>query len=306
MATFGRASYDAARYASIRPTYPQELFRVVFDYHRANNPSPRWGTAVDLGCGTGQATRQCTPFERIIGVEPSAKMLEQARKVPRPAELKGTLDYVQSPAEELPFLEDSSVDLILSAQAAHWFDWNKLWREAARVLRPDGTLAVWGYSEFRLTNYPSATPLINEYSQGTDPKSSLGPYWERPGRSILDNHLLDIPRPQNVVPGQFHSFQHLFFRGKHHDHLPAEQSKPVLLQKTVTWEGLLDYFYTFSSFHTFQQQNPEDSKHPEGDIAVRFWKALQAHVSEESGGKIATSDEIQIEWPIALIMAKRS
>ena len=84
------------------------------------------------------------------------------------------------------------------------------------MLRKDGTLAVWvgahghkthhrqhahhvlhadadpsivpqGYSEFRLSRYPTATKLINQYMQGSDPKNSLGPYWERPGRTILDN-----------------------------------------------------------------------------------------------------------------------
>lgn len=30
-----------------------------------------------------------------------------------------------------------------AAQAAHWFDWGKLWPEAARVLKPGGSLASW-------------------------------------------------------------------------------------------------------------------------------------------------------------------
>ncbi|THH29909.1 hypothetical protein EUX98_g4295 [Antrodiella citrinella] len=241
-------------------------------------------------------------------------MLEEARKVPKPVELKGTLEYVQSPAETLPFLEDSSVDVIISAQAAHWFDWQKLWREAARVLRKDGTIAAWsffphnkGYSEFRLTKYPSATPLINAYSQGNDPTDSIGPHWERPGRTILDDHLRQIPDPQDVAPDQFHDFQRVFFRGDHHEYLPQDQSKPIILQKTVTWEGLLAYLHTFSAYHTYQQQHPEDSKNSDGDVAVRFWKKLVEHVAEQTGNKpVESTDEIQIEWPIALIVAKRS
>ena len=70
-----------------------------------------------------------------------------------------------------------------------------------------------GYSEFRLSNYPSATALINDYAQGKDPTNSIGPYWEQPGRSIVDNHLLDIPHPQEVAPGQFYDFTRIFFRG---------------------------------------------------------------------------------------------
>ena len=67
----------------------------------------------------GQATRECLPFARIIGVDPSAKMLEEARKVPKPTNLKGELEYVHSGAEKLPFLEDGSVDLIVSGKSLH-------------------------------------------------------------------------------------------------------------------------------------------------------------------------------------------
>lgn len=52
MATFGKASYNAAKYAAIRPTYPRQLFSLVFQYHE-RSPGARWDTAVDLGCGTG-------------------------------------------------------------------------------------------------------------------------------------------------------------------------------------------------------------------------------------------------------------
>lgn len=72
---------------------------------------------------------------------------------------------------------------------------------------------VQGYSEFRLSHYPSATALIHAYSQGSDPKNSVGPYWERPGRTILDEHLVAIPDPETVVPGQFLDFQRLYFSG---------------------------------------------------------------------------------------------
>ena len=67
----------------------------------------------------GQATCECVPFARIVGVDPSAKMLEEARKVPKPAELKGELEYVQSGAEKLPFLQDGSVDLVVSGKSLY-------------------------------------------------------------------------------------------------------------------------------------------------------------------------------------------
>ena len=52
MATFAKGTYNAARYAAIRPTYPRQLFDFIFQYHE-KGPKSRWATAVDLGCGTG-------------------------------------------------------------------------------------------------------------------------------------------------------------------------------------------------------------------------------------------------------------
>ncbi|OBZ78374.1 Trans-aconitate 3-methyltransferase [Grifola frondosa] len=292
MATFGKATFNAAKYASGRPTYPRQLFDFVFRFHE-RAPGARWDTAVDLGCGTGQATVELTPFKRVIGVDPSARMIEQAREGakagPGGLDVSSRVEFVQSSAERLGFLEDGSVDLIIAAQAAHWFDWAKLWPEAARVLRRDGTLAVWGYSEFRLSRYPSATPLIHAYMQGADPTTSLGPYWEQPGRAILDDHLLAIPDATQVVPGAFREFTRVFFTGAHDPGLP--DARPVILRKTMTWAELMEYLRTASALHTFLERNPEDMKHPDGDIAVRAWKGLKAEAARQDGKDVVRSEE---------------
>lgn len=73
---------------------------------------------------------------------------------------------------------------------------------------------IQGYSEFRLSRYPSATSLIHAYSRGSDPETSLGPHWEQPGRSILDDHFLAIPYPDAVVPGKFRDFERVYFTGR--------------------------------------------------------------------------------------------
>lgn len=61
MATFASATFDAARYAAARPTYPKQLYDFIFDYHR-RHPAARFETALDLGCGTGK----CHVFYRCI------------------------------------------------------------------------------------------------------------------------------------------------------------------------------------------------------------------------------------------------
>lgn len=49
--------------------------------------------------------------------------------------------FRQSPAEDLPF-ESGTVDLITAMTAAHWFDRPRFFKEADRVLKPGGCLAL--------------------------------------------------------------------------------------------------------------------------------------------------------------------
>jgi len=304
MATFGNASFNTAIYASFRPTYPRSLFDFIFRYHERSRDA-RWDRAVDLGCGTGQATVELTPFKRVIGVDPSSKMIEVAQATLKTQPVStGQYEYVEASAESLPFLADGSVDLITAAQACHWFDWSKMWPELARVLRKDGSAAFWIYSEFRLTRHPSLTHRINAYAQGLDPLHSVGPYWQQPGRSILENHLVQVPEGNEVVPGAFKDFERVFFTGDHYPSLPSPRS--VILRKKMTWDDLLSYFNTWSSLHTFRQRNPADAQNPRGDVAVRFWKDLKESVEGEVGRPIEGHDEIDIEFPLAMIMVKRA
>ena len=74
----------------------------------------------------------------------------------------------------------------------------------------------------------------------------------------------------------------------------------------MTWNDLLSYLYTFSSFHTHQSRYPADKKNPEGDIAKRFRNRLRAHTAEQDGrGTAKDTDEVDVEWPMALLLARR-
>lgn len=183
-------------------------------------------------------------------------------------------------------------------------------------------MVLQGYSEFRLARYPSTTRLINEYAQGSDPETSLGPHWERPGRTILDEHLVAVPDPETVAPGKFQDFERIYFTGTSlatqrkdmtmfismpGDYHPNLRSpRPVILRKKMTWSDLLSYLHTFSSFHTYQERYPADKVNPEGDIAKRFCNRLKAHTAEQDGSAVAKdTDEVDVEWPMALLLARR-
>ena len=71
---------------------------------------------------TGQATVELTPFKRVIGVNPGAKMIESAREMTALSTNSvnvNQFEYLHSSAESLPFLEDESVDLVGSGGYRH-------------------------------------------------------------------------------------------------------------------------------------------------------------------------------------------
>jgi SAM-dependent methyltransferase len=86
-------------------------------------------TVVDLAAGTGKLTRQLLPLgARVTAIEPLAAMRERlARSVPGVAVLDGTAERTG--------LDDQSVDVVLVAQAFHWFDAPAAIAEIHRVAR---------------------------------------------------------------------------------------------------------------------------------------------------------------------------
>ena len=62
---------------------------------------------------------ELTPFKRVIGVNPGAKMIESAREMTALSTNSvnvNQFEYLQSSAESLLFLEDESVDLVVSGE----------------------------------------------------------------------------------------------------------------------------------------------------------------------------------------------
>ena len=100
---------------------------------------PAWAVA-DLGCGTGALAAALAPFVRkVVGVDRSEDMLEAAR---RRTALAGNVELRPGDLEELP-LEDRSCDAALLVLALGWVeDPARVLREAVRVVRPGGRLAL--------------------------------------------------------------------------------------------------------------------------------------------------------------------
>ena len=94
---------------------------------------------LDLGCGTGRFTSALGEHFNcgVIGVEPSAAMLNIARSQPVP-----DVEWKQGAAEKLP-LANESVDLVFMSQVFHHLvKPDQAFEEIHRVLKGSGYLAI--------------------------------------------------------------------------------------------------------------------------------------------------------------------
>ena len=129
-----RFTATVADYDRWRPDYPDALLAWL----RAQAPGAR---AVDLGSGTGILSRQLAAagFD-VTGVEPNAAMRTRA-------ETQGQAIYLPGQAEETG-LPDECADLVVGAQAFHWFDLDRTLPEIDRILVPGGlAAAIWNVRE---------------------------------------------------------------------------------------------------------------------------------------------------------------
>jgi SAM-dependent methyltransferase len=129
----------------------------------------------DLAAGTGKLTRLLVPSgAQLIAVEPVREMRAQLeRTVPQARVLEGL-------AESLP-LGDSSVDCVTTAQAFHWFDYDRALPELARVIRPGGLLVV--IQNLRDERDPLNEALNDVIGPFIPPEEAA----ERPWREVLDS-----------------------------------------------------------------------------------------------------------------------
>lgn len=109
-------------------------------------------TILDLGCGTGRFSEGLASRfgARVVGVDPSQKMLDRARQ-----KRQGNgVHYERGTAEAIP-LVDEAVDMIFMSMSFHHFrDPERAAWECRRVLRADGIVVVRTGTREQIPSYP--------------------------------------------------------------------------------------------------------------------------------------------------------
>lgn len=187
-------STQSNQYAKYRPSYPPELFDYI------NTIVANKNTVWDCGTGNGQVAIELSKtFDNVFATDISEQQLNNAQKA-------NNISYSLQPAEKTNFNNDF-FDLIVVAQAIHWFDFEKFYTEVKRTAKQDGLLCVLGYGLLKIST--EIDIVINDFYTNT-----IGSYWDKERRYIDENYTT-IPFPfeeissPNFVNTQLWSLHHL-------------------------------------------------------------------------------------------------
>jgi SAM-dependent methyltransferase len=219
-------SQVAASYAASRPTYPREFVTWLATVAAARD------LAWDVGCGSGQmSTLLADAFARVIGTDASARQLEQARPHAR-------IEYRVARAEASG-IEARSVDVVVVAQAAHWFDLEAFYAEVRRVAKPGASIVLVSYGDVVVEG--EAGVVLERFYSGT-----LRGYWPPEREHINAGYrTLAFPFDEIVAP-------------------------PFAMRARWTLDRLLGYAETWSGMLAFRKVDPATADAMRADVA-RAW-----------------------------------
>ena len=207
-------SISSSSYSRFRPDYPHKLF--YFLSRRAPSRDLAW----DCATGTGQAAKSLAQFfDKVIATDASSAQIENAL-----ADEK--IEYRVALAEDSR-LSSKSADLVVVAQALHWFDTTSFFCEAKRVLKDDGIIAVWSYNLLKITS--DVDSVIEDFYENV-----VGRYWPAE-RKLVEQGYDSIVFPFRAVVAPAFS-------------MSAQWS----------FENLLGYLSTWSAVQRYKDANGTD------------------------------------------------
>lgn len=217
----------AKHYADFRPYYPAALFDFL------GTLAPRNSLVWDCACGNGQATRDLAQrFDRVAGTDASRDQIASATPLPN-------VVYRVAPAEQSG-LPDDSVALITVAQALHWFNFDRFYAEATRVLVSNGVLAAWAYG-INTVEGDAVNDLVQDFYANT-----VGPYWP-PERKLVEEGYRTIPFPFAGIT-----------------------APDIRMEARWTLDQLLGYFSTWSATNRYIKAT---GRNPLGPLATELSRA---------------------------------
>ncbi|KAH6819348.1 S-adenosyl-L-methionine-dependent methyltransferases superfamily protein [Perilla frutescens var. frutescens] len=218
---------QAKQYAEARPTYPQELFNFIASH------TPSHHLAWDVGTGTGQAALPLAAiYKKVVATDTSPNQLELAAKLPN-ITYHRTSAAVSMEELQTKIGSQSSFDLVLVAQALHWFDLPTFYHRVRWLLKkPDGVIAAWCYTT------PEVNAAVDAVFQRFYTVDS-DPYWDS-ARKLVDRKYESIDFPFEAAGGLEHTGPFRFNA-----------------EKEMDLEGFFTYLRSWSSYQTAKEKGVE-------------------------------------------------
>jgi SAM-dependent methyltransferase len=208
-----RAVFDtiAEIYDVARPGYPSQALRDLAGRCGLNAHSQ----VLEIGCGTGQATRDLAPIGAAIHcLEPGRALADLARRNLASAANVQVSTTAFEDLEEEP----RSYDVIVSATAFHWVDPAVSFAKAAQLLRTGGSLALLTNAHAHAGNHTEEDfarevrrlhqqlapeigswtfPTVDELRERARAAGDIAAVWSRIDRKLADppivSELFDTP-----------------------------------------------------------------------------------------------------------------
>ena len=225
----------AKDYALYRPSYPD----AAIDAALHGLPGPASLVAADIGAGTGISARLFADRGvRVLAIEPNAAMRESAEPHQR-------ITFMGGSAEATGLL-DASVDLVICAQAFHWFRPREALAEFRRILKPSGRLVLL------VNERDDSDPATRAYNAAI--RTAAERELSECQRALIDEALGAAGVP--VVPGSFAYAQTLSREGL----IGRARSASYVPREGPRYEAMLDSLDRLWETH----------RDPAGLVALRY------------------------------------
>ncbi|EWG53550.1 hypothetical protein FVEG_11957 [Fusarium verticillioides 7600] len=282
------SAQQGATYAEHRRNYNPKLYDAIIDFHKEG--SGRFDTLIDVGCGPGTATRSLAPhFKTAYGLDPSEGMISTARSITTLENVKFEVSSAESLGSELANpIPNGSIDVITGATCAHWFDMPQFWEQAAKTLKPGGTVALWTAAGVQVDPSMPAHKAVQEVIDDLD---NLIEDYMLPGNLMVRDLYRGLPLPWTLDPPLSVFDQESFIRkewctGPASETMFFEHSPPVNL---VMLEMVLG---TASPVTRWREAHPE-AVGTENDVVRQIRRRIEKILNDagvEKGKEMLTGD----------------
>ncbi|GAN04428.1 conserved hypothetical protein [Mucor ambiguus] len=265
-------SYQGDAYSKFRPSYSDEIYSLIYNFHDQENGE--YNLVIDSGTGTGQAAIElCKKFKSVHGIDTLPEQINNATS-------RDNITYQVGPGEDFSQFQNNSVDMITVGTAFHWFDHEKFFKEAKRVLKhKTGTLAIFGYYFPVISNEPKVNELVKQLVDKLEK-------YTNPKVRFVRNMYRDITFPFKD--------QAWYITPKSEDTTNISQpTTGSLMEASMTMENYRHYMKTASAYFNYMEDYPNDD--PVDKLVEDIMKTLNITDNQHV---------VHLEWPTALILAR--